>query len=143
MKVTIHNQQKDLVLPIKSLKQQIEKFLLHKKVRCSSVVIHYVTKNKISQIHQDFFDDPSPTDCISLPIDSPKDDHPFSVLGEVFVCPKVALEYTEGSSADPQEETLLYTIHGLLHLLGFDDISTKDRAVMRREEKKALNFINS
>jgi probable rRNA maturation factor len=101
------------------------------------VAIHFVSKKKICELHEMFFDDKTPTDCISIPIDDPEEDAPHSHLGEVFVCPKVAIEY----GGDPIQETMLYVIHGLLHLLGFDDITPKDRKAMRKEERKALRFI--
>ena len=119
------------------MKKLIGAFLFSKKVLCSEVAIHFVSKKKICELHEHLFDDPTPTDCISIPIDAPSSDAPFSHLGEVFVCPKVAIEY----GGDPEQETMLYIIHGLLHLLGFDDIKSADRKVMRREEKKALRFI--
>jgi probable rRNA maturation factor len=117
----------------------VEAFLLCKKVRCAEVAIHFVSKKKICELHGLFFDDKSATDCISVPIDSPDCSAPFSHLGEVFVCPKVALEY----GGNPHQETLLYVIHGLLHLLGFDDVKSADRKKMRQEEKKALRFISN
>jgi probable rRNA maturation factor len=135
--VKIYNRQKDLKLPIRQFKRLIGSFLISKNVHCAEVAIHFISKKKISELHQTLFNDESPTDCISIPIDTPDNSAPYSHLGEVFVCPKVAIEY----GGDPFQETLLYVIHGLLHLLGFDDINSKDRKVMRKEEKKALRFI--
>ncbi len=143
MKIVIHQQQKDLRIPTKSFRQSLSAFLDHKKVLCSTVIIHYVSKQRIAALHGTLFDDPTPTDCISLPIDSKDDDSAFSVLGEVFVCPKVAIEYSALHKKDPLAETFLYSIHGLLHLLGYDDIQPADRKVMRREEKKGMAFFKA
>ena len=141
MRVLIKNQQKDLKISVNKLKKSLASFLQHKGVLCQEVIVHYVSKKRIGQIHKDYFDDESPTDCISLPIDPPTDDSPFSILGEIFVCPKIALEYAKAHQGDPHEETLLYTIHGLLHLLGYNDQTPAQRKIMRLEEKKALIFI--
>jgi probable rRNA maturation factor len=101
-----------------------------------------VNKEKISNLHQQFFDDPSPTDCISFPIDTTKArKKEFSVLGEIFVCPKVAIEYATAHTIDPYLELSLYTVHGLLHLLGYDDLDPKQRKEMRREEKRCLKLL--
>ena len=59
-------------------------------------------------------------------------------LGEIFICPKTALLY---NPQHPYQETTLYVIHGLLHLLGYDDISSKERTIMRREEKKLMTLV--
>ncbi|MBS3904247.1 MAG: rRNA maturation RNase YbeY [Simkania sp.] len=142
MKITFHHRQKDLKIASVRLRRYLLAFLLQKQVCCNEVIVHFVSKKKIGQLHKELFNDPTPTDCISIPLDSPQDTSPFSVLGEIFVCPKVACEYAAAHDGDPHRETLLYVIHGLLHLLGFDDIAAKDRKRMRSEEKKALALIS-
>lgn len=39
------------------------------------------------------------------------------------------------------QELALYLVHGILHLLGYDDHRKKDIVRMRREEKKLMAFI--
>lgn len=75
-----------------------------------------------------FFQDPTPTDCITFPFDQ-------KFLGEIFVCPKVAKEY---DPKKPHLETTLYIIHGILHLLGFNDIEKKERAKMALKQRHLL-----
>ena len=107
-------------------------FLLQKKsVECQEISIYFVSEKKITQLHADHFKDPTPTDCITFPLDN-------DFLGEIFVCPKAAILY---NPKQPYQETTLYVIHGLLHLLGYDDISSKERARMRREEKKLMTLV--
>ncbi len=143
MRIVIKNRQRDFKISSRELKKGLAAFLLSKKVLCAEVIVHYVSEKTICQIHKQFFADDSPTDCISLPIDSPDDNSPFSILGEVFVCPKVALDYATEHNSDPNKETLLYTLHGLLHLLGYDDQTAHDRKIMRQEEGKAMKFLAS
>lgn len=94
------------------------------------VSIRFVDTKTISEIHKEFFDDPSITDCMSFPIDD-------QVLGDVVVCPKVAIDY----GGDPYEETTLYIVHGLLHLMGYNDIEELDRQEMRMAEKRHLDTL--
>ena len=101
------------------------------KVSCEEVVIHLVDKEEISELHRTYFNDPTPTDCISFPIDD-------VLLGEVFVCPAVAWEYALKHKKDPYMETALYIIHGLLHLLGYDDQDRADRLQMQRKQQRCL-----
>lgn len=120
----------------------VSSFLSWKSIQTDEVTIHFVSKDEISELHLDFFQDPTPTDCISFPIDPPGEtEDGSSVLGEVFVCPEVALEYAEANSTCPYKETTLYIIHGLLHLIGFDDISESDAKKMRAEEHSAMLFL--
>lgn len=110
--------------------------------RVDEVSIHFVNVKEISKLHADFFDDPSPTDCISLPLDSPFDDTgSWHVLGEVFVCPAIAKSYAKEHDLDAYQETLLYVVHGLLHLYGYDDLEPKARRKMRAKEKELMSLI--
>ena len=122
-------------------------FLLDElKIYTDEVILHFVIKSKMGKVHEAFFDDPSPTDCMSFPIDPPlkeKSSETHHVLGEIFVCPKVALEYAKAESLDPHLETTLYIVHGLLHLLGYDDLDPVSRKEMRKMEKKCLKSIDS
>ncbi len=97
--------------------------------------VHFVGKKKIAEIHSDFFNDPSPTDCITFPYKDPE------FLGEVFVCPQVAKEYVEKHGGDLLSEITLYIVHGFLHLLGYDDQTDEDRQKMRRAEKKWCDLL--
>lgn len=103
------------------------------------VIIHFVDLARICQLHGEYFDDPSPTDCITFPIDSPGPD--CQVLGEVFVCPHTAITYAKEHSLDPYSECTLYIVHGLLHLLGFDDIDEADQLKMRAMEKQSMTYL--
>ena len=102
-----------------------------KKIQCEEVSLYFVTERAICQLHRQFFDDPSPTDCITFPIDQ-------ETLGEIFVCPKVAICYASEMQIDPYEEVALYIIHGLLHLIGYDDLTPPERRIMRKNEKKCM-----
>lgn len=57
------------------------------------------------------------------------------LLGEIFICPQIAIEY---DPKHPHLETTLYIIHGILHLLGFNDIEKKERQKMGRLQNRLL-----
>jgi len=140
VKIYLNNSQKDLSISASSVKQLVTALLKHLKIVCDEISFHFVTTRKISQLHKDFFDDPTTTDCITFPIDSCETDD-FRVLGEVFVCPKTAIEYAQSKNKDPYIETSLYLVHGILHLIGYDDIDPKDRSAMRKKEKHCMKFL--
>ncbi len=131
-----------------SAKSVVKHVLATERVETDEITIYFVTSPEICRLHADFFRDPSPTDCISFPIDSADSTHDgYHVLGEVFVCPNTAFDYlltqSEEASSDPYRETTLYLVHGLLHLLGYDDIDDKDRLKMRAAEKKHMEGLLS
>lgn len=126
--IYVYNKQKDLPLKAASVKRLVSFVLEKKKVSPQELAIYFVTKKRITALHDQFFQDPTPTDCITFP-------HDENFLGEIFVCPKVAQEY---DPKRPHHETTLYIIHGILHLLGYDDVAPKARARMHQEQTKLL-----
>jgi probable rRNA maturation factor len=119
-------------------KSQVKALLraLMKHLECShsEISVYFVTTKKISELHDQFFDDPTTTDCISFPID---EEH----LGEIFVCPETAVSYAKKHKIDAQKELTLYIVHGLLHCLGFDDLTPAKKRIMRKKEKNCMQFL--
>ena len=143
MNVQFTNQQNALFVSPNEVERLVQTFLKWKGISCDEVSIFFVEKEEICRLHGEFFDDSSPTDCISFPIDSPNDpSNGYTVLGEVFVCPEVAIEYAKNAqNHSPKTEVSLYIIHGLLHLLGFDDQKEEERMIMRDEENSAMEYL--
>lgn len=141
--ITITNSQKDLPISLTTCKRNILLLLSHLGIATHELIVHFVTEKKICHLHQLFFDDPSSTDCISVPIDAPLDRQSgYHVLGEIFVCAKTAILYAKEHDLDPHDELMRYVIHGLLHLIGYDDMTVKDRRVMKKKEEECLQIIN-
>lgn len=129
MKIHIFNRQKDLPLSKRTIAKIVRSLCSFLSVACDEIGLHFVTPQKIAALHNQFFNDPTPTDCITFPIDK-------SYLGEIFICPAMALPYP-----DPFRETVLYVVHGLLHLLGYDDLDPKKRRAMRKKEKSCMHHL--
>ena len=58
--------------------------------------------------------------------------------GEIIICPSVACANAKAYQTSAEKEIILYVIHGILHLSGFDDHSPQDIIQMRKMEKKLL-----
>ena len=142
MKVLCTNAQDVLKIDESQVERLVKSFLSWKEVECDEVTIHFVDKEKITSLHSLHFDDPTPTDCISFPLDAPQEeDSGYKILGEIFVCPEVAIEYSQKHNLSPLRELSLYIVHGLLHLLGFDDRDRSSEPIMRDEEKSAISYL--
>lgn len=140
MKVNIFDHQPDLSLSSSKIRKLVKEVIAYEKQSFNEVSLHFVDIKTISALHNQYFQDPTPTDCISFPMDDA--DHPgYRILGEVFVCPKIALEYAAVHEGDAYTETALYIIHGLLHLMGYDDLDPINKRRMRRAEKKHMKHL--
>jgi probable rRNA maturation factor len=129
--VRLANRQNDIKLSLPVVRKLVHAVLKLHKTNCHEVSIYFVTERRICDMHRQFFNDPTLTDCISFPIDQ-------ELLGEVFVCPKAALQYCTSHDQDPHREVALYIIHGILHLLGYDDLEPSQRRIMRKKERKCM-----
>lgn len=132
MKIIQYDTQVDLLIDKKQVKRLIEEVFCLKKTSSNELIVHFVSKEEISVIHGDFFNDPTPTDCITFPF------REANLLGEIFVCPQMGIEY---SPDEPYKETSLYIVHAILHLLGYDDIDPSDEALMRKAETEVMNHL--
>lgn len=137
IEVDIINEQDDVVLNTDKLTAAVCEVIRFEGESCHEVALHFVSAERICELHEQFFDDPSLTDCITLPIDEEEDDV-YRHLGEVFVCPFTAREYVKAQAGEVYDEVLLYVVHGLLHLMGYDDQEETDLAEMRLAEQKHM-----
>lgn len=138
MIVTVTNRQSDLKISSVQVKKIVSYLLTHEGITCDEVSVFLVTTKVICRLHEEFFNDKTPTDCISFPIDEIGQDLSTSLLGEIFICPKTAINFAAKHQKDPYEETTLYIVHALLHLLGYDDMEPKAKAKMRRKEASLM-----
>lgn len=139
MIINVFNEQTALVIANSLIRRVVKHVLTEEKVICDEVNIYFVDIPFISKLHAEFFNDPSPTDCISFPIDDCEEKNGQKrLLGEVFVCPATAIAYAKKTGKDPFTETILYIVHGLLHLIGYDDLEPKAKARMRRAEARHM-----
>lgn len=117
----------------KRVNKLIHLLLEHYGADFEEVAVNFVDEDTITELHADFFDDPTPTDCITFPIEPG--------VGEIYVCPKVAQTYACEHGLNVDEEVTLYVVHGVLHLLGYDDIDEKNRQIMRQEEQTCMSLL--
>lgn len=135
--IYIVSPQRKISISLPSVKQVVLFLCSHFKIRAGELSVYFVGKKKMSLLHEQFFQDPSPTDCISFPYENSKK----IFLGEIFICPEVAEEYILKKNEDLYKEITLYVIHGFLHLFGYNDLLPQEKKKMRRQEKKMLYLL--
>src|SRR5882757_10089968 len=121
------------------------------------VALVFVDEAAMAQLNERFLDQPGPTDVLAFPID---DDVPESgrvpdrggkgpgsasepseppvLLGDVYVCPSVALAQATERSIAIDAELALLVVHGLLHLLDYDHTEPDETEAMQAREREIL-----
>ncbi|MFA6282010.1 MAG: rRNA maturation RNase YbeY [Candidatus Omnitrophota bacterium] len=106
------------------------------KLSSSSVSIVFCDNKFISKLNRKFFKKSQSTDVISFPL---ADESCHGYLGEIVISVEEAKKVCDFYEKKWQEELTLYLIHGILHLVGYDDIKKKDRMAMEQKQEKILS----
>jgi probable rRNA maturation factor len=98
--------------------------------------IKLVDEDTMARYHVEFLDLPGPTDVMSWPMDELRpgaDDEtepPLGHLGDIALCPTVAAAQGSKAGHGTWAELELLTVHGILHLLGYDHAEPAEKAEM-------------
>ena len=109
----------------------------------AELAIVLVDEAAMEQLHVQWMDEPGPTDVLSFPMDelrpgSEDAPTPAGLLGDIVLCPQVAIAQAETAGHPVLDELLLLTTHGLLHLLGFDHAEPDEEKVMFGLQREIL-----
>lgn len=103
----------------------------------AELAITLVDLETIEQLHIQWLDLEGPTDVMSFPMDEltpggrPDAHQPEpSMLGDIVICPQFAYDQAKRAGHKPIEEMALLTIHGVLHLLGYDHATAAEEQEM-------------
>lgn len=101
----------------------------------ADVAIVLVDENAMADLHLQWMDEPGPTDVLSFPMDELRpglegDDAAEGILGDIVLCPAVAQKQADAAGHSLMDELHLLTVHGMLHLLGFDHAEPEEEKEM-------------
>jgi probable rRNA maturation factor len=116
--------------------------------------LYFVDEETIAELNAEHMGKIGPTDVLSFPLDGveiteaqgpgaisagparPHPDHDDvpTLLGDVLVCPAVAVRQFETHAGTLDDELALLVVHGVLHVLGYDHEIESDTAHMRERE---------
>jgi probable rRNA maturation factor len=117
--------------------QQVLQALRDENIAADSEVNLLLTSDDtISELNQRFRGKPGKTDVLSFSSQLPN--LPF--LGDIIIDISVA-ENQKGNHSLQKELQLLF-LHGMLHLLGYDHISSTQKNRMQKKENKYKNILD-
>ena len=103
-----------------------------------------VDEAAMTDLHERWLGEPGPTDVLAFPMDElrppppggsqaehgPDEEAGQALLGDVVLCPQVAIEQARRGDHSVQDELDLLCTHGILHLLGYDHAEPDEHATM-------------
>jgi probable rRNA maturation factor len=140
MELVINNRQRTRRLDRKLLKQIAEFTLAESQVETAELGIQFVSAKEMASVHEQFMNVTGSTDVITFDHGSKP---PHKLHGEIFISIEDAIAQAREFKTSWQSETARYMAHGILHLLGYDDLEVKARAKMKREENRLVRQLES
>lgn len=106
----------------------------------AEVLIRLVDKNESRQLNARYRNRDKATNVLSFPADLPQEiDLPL--LGDVVICAPLVAQEAEQQNKSPESHWAHLTIHGTLHLLGYDHQTEEEAAEMESLETSLLQSI--
>ena len=143
----------------------IRRVLQEEQISTAKISVAIVSDAEIHRVNREFLGHDYPTDVISFLLneplganarinfdlhdaDEPDVLHPPGddvdlcdfLNGELIVSFETAIREANAHGWSPRAELLLYVVHGLLHLCGYDDLTDETRPLMRSRERELLGF---
>ena len=101
----------------------------------AELCIKAVDEATIAELNQQWMEKEGPTDVLAFPMDELRpglvnEEPEEGVLGDLVLCPEVAQRQGETAGHGRDAELELLTVHGILHLLGYDHAEPDEHRVM-------------
>lgn len=148
MKVIVVDEQEVLEIPEEDIRG-IARFALEAEGRSGDVEVALVDDAAIAELHERFLAVAGPTDVITFPHNSVSEDGDCDSvfpegeeesLGEIVISTETACRQAPEYARDPAREVLVYVVHGILHLLGYDDRDDAGRRRMDTRQNEILEL---
>lgn len=100
----------------------------------------------IQDLNKNYRGKDQPTDVLSFALNEGEEpeivDGPSHVLlGDIIISLETAARQAEEYNHSLEREVAYLTVHGMLHLLGYDHMTEEDKAEMRVEEEHVLSLL--
>ena len=143
------------------LDRVIRRVLHEQRIEVATISLALVGDAEIRVVNRDFLGHDYATDVISFRLGEPAEtehsfvgrsneftstdssqlvfpDSPTVMDGELIISTETAIREAAAHGWSLEAELVLYVVHGLLHLCGYDDLTDEARPVMRSREQELL-----
>lgn len=128
--IAITNRQKTLPIDADRLANACRQIIAGDGHAAAAISVTVVDDQEMHELNRRHLDHDYPTDVLSFPLSESGE----VLVGEVIVSAGTASSNASEYSNRPEEELLLYVVHGTLHLLGLGDKTPADAKKMRQAE---------
>jgi len=125
-------------LPFSSIKKWIKTTIVASDLKAGDLSFIFCSDDYLLKINQSYLNHDYFTDIITFNYNLDK-----LVSGDIFISVDTVRINAVEFKVSEQDEFLRVIIHGILHLLGFDDQTDLETQEMRKRENDAIDFFKS
>lgn len=110
-----------------------------------AVMVHLVSAATSAELNHRYLGHEGPTDVITFDFreDYDADSARLDLAGEIYICVSEAERQAREFGTTFPSEIVRYVVHGILHLLGYDDLTPAKRKIMKRAENRLLRDLST
>lgn len=138
-KIEVFNETEEKIC-LKEIKKIIAFALKKEKIKRGIVNVILVDEKEIKKINKEYRNIDRVTDVISFALEEGESiKFNFRLLGDIYICVPRMKEQAINYGHSEKRELLFLTVHGLLHLLGYDHMNKEDEKIMFKKQELILN----
>ena len=122
---------------LESMDTWIEKVVRSEDQSIDEIVYVFVDDEHIWELNKKFLNHDTYTDILTFPYDRSN-----GIKADIFISVPRILENSMTLGLDKAEELRRVMIHGILHLLGYEDHTEEERELMRKKEEEKLEMFH-
>jgi len=134
--VHVSSSQRACRVPRKKLAQLAAFVAKAEGLRLAECGIAVVEGRTISRLNRHYLHRAGTTDVLSFDLS----DSPGGISAEIVLCGEAAVRQASLLGCSPQRELMLYLVHGLLHLMGYEDSSVRGAAKISARQEELLRL---
>ena len=145
--VEVQNQQKRIPIVPSRIVRIAQQTLSLMNVRSAVLSLVFVTDRKIKSLNKTFLNRDHTTDVLAF--DLSNDTVSYSgkkrisrLEGEIIISATTAVRNAGRFDSTPYDELILYVVHGVLHLLGYDDHDPKEEKRMQKKQRDIVKRLD-
>ncbi len=136
--VEIQNHQRQIALCPETIEAFVRRVLCDQRVREASISLVVTTDRSIRVVNRRFLNHDYATDVLTFDLADTRSGRK-GIEAEILVSAVTARRQAREIGSSVYDELALYIVHGVLHLVGYDDHCPADAARMRQAEQTALS----
>jgi probable rRNA maturation factor len=136
--IAISNRQRAQKINLPLLKKIAAAVLAELDIETAELGIVLVSPKEMAAINGKYLNHEGPTDVITFDYENAE----LEIQGDIFICIEEAERQAKEFKTTWREELVRYVVHGVLHLIGHDDLKPAPRKKMKLAEGRLVRKLS-